>query len=415
MNLSRPYPGLPLLCTLVAILAPEIGAAQHTLSLRDAIDTALAQNALVAAGAQRVRAAEGGKTQAGLAPNPRFIFQHENIRLWGTPLYGYWQDTDTYAYVSQLIETANKRGLRVETASAGLDRAKAGQDVLKRQIAARVAFAYWASAGAERTRKLLQQQEQNIMQTVSYTEVRVREGAAAGADLMRMRLEQQRVSALLSTADADAARTRAMLFEAMGVPLRNNVTLSEDLEAIRVPVVPDTSQVLEQRPEVRELRRAAETAGANIKLQRAGATPDVEVLGGYKRTAGVDTLMGGVQFELPWRNRNQGNIASAEAEARGADDDLRAMTVQVETEVSAALADYKVKRALVTEAFPEMRRNAAESARIVTAAWKEGGADILRWLDAERVRIDVELQYARALVDFQQSALQLTIATGANP
>lgn len=407
--------GVGLLCAVAAIAAPGAGAAQDTLSLHQAIDTALAQNALVAAGVQRVHAAEGAKTQAGLAPNPRFIFQHENIRLWGSPLYGYWQDTDTYAYVSQVIETANKRGHRVETASAGLNGAKAEQDVLKFQISARVAAAYWAAAGADRMRRLLRQQEQNIMQTLSYTEVRVKEGAAAGVDLMRMRLEQQRVSALLSTAEADAVRTRAMLFEAMGIPARDDVTLSEDLESIRVPVVPDTAQVLEQRPEVRALRRAADTAKANVKLQRAVATPDVEVLGGYKRTAGVDTLIGGVQFNLPWRNRNQGNIASAEAEVRGAEENLRAMTVQVETEVSAAVADYNVKRALVTEAFPEMRRNAAESARIVTAAWKEGGADILRWLDAERVRIDVELQYARALVDFQQSALQLTIATGANP
>jgi hypothetical protein len=39
--------------------------------------------------------------------------------------------------------------------------------------------------------------------------------------------------------------------------------------------------------------------------------PDPEFLAGYKRTGGFDTVIVGVQINLPFRNRNQGSIAAA--------------------------------------------------------------------------------------------------------
>jgi cobalt-zinc-cadmium efflux system outer membrane protein len=393
----------------------NIAFAQSPLTLNDAITVALNTNATISAGEQRVKFAEALTVQAGLGPNPRLTFQHENIRAWERPGPVYLRDTDTFLYASQTIEVAGKRRLRVETSSAGVARAEAEQQIVRRQVALRVAGAFWAALGAERVQQLLVEEEGTLIQTVRYTEDRVREGAAAGTDLLRMRLEQQRVSALLAVASQDSARSRARLFQEMGLSVLPQTYLSGDLAEERIVTIPDLVTILERRPEIQAARRAILQAEANSKLQRANSRQDPDLLAGFKRTAGFDTLIVGVQINLPVRNRNQGLIQAADAEVRGAEALLRGVEAQVETEVKAGLTDYNLKRDLVIKTLPAMLRNARESSQLATLAWKEGGIDILRLLDTERVRIEVELQYARALTDYQQSANQLSFATGVNP
>ncbi len=393
----------------------HLAFAQERLPLKDAVEMAFSRNALLSAGEQRVRSAEGFKVQAGLAPNPRLSFQHENARAWQRPGPVYMQDTDTFLYASQTIEAGNKRRLRVETAAAAVRRVEAEQQMLRTHLASRVAGAYWAAVGAERIPDLLAEDERRLAELVRYTEARVKEGASAGTDLMRIRLEHQRVSILISNARQDAVRTRARLFQEIGVPVQPQTVLTEDLGTLKEISIPDIATILEQRWEIQIARRAVLQAEANIKLQHANARPDPDLVAGYKRTGGYDTLLFGVQINLSLRNRNQGLIQAAGADVNEARETLRAVTAQVQAEVDAALAEYKLKQDVVGKALPAMVENARESLRIVTLAWKEGGVDILRLMDAQRVHVEAELQYVRAQADYQQSALQLAIAVGVNP
>ena len=81
---------------LIAALAIPIWA-QSPLSLRDAVAEALAAHPSLAASAQRIAVTQGFQTQAALRPNPRFFFQHENIRPYAPPPIHYFEETDTFA------------------------------------------------------------------------------------------------------------------------------------------------------------------------------------------------------------------------------------------------------------------------------------------------------------------------------
>ena len=50
--------------------------------------------------------------------------------------------------------------------------------------------------------------------------------------------------------------------------------------------------------------------------------------------------------------------------------------------------------------------------KIADAAYREGGTDILRLLDAEHTRIETELAYIRTLTELQQSAVAVATAQG---
>ena len=135
---------------------------------------------------------------------------------------------------------------------------------------------------------------------------------------------------------------------------------------------------------------------------------------GYKRTAGYDTLLAGFQINLPIRNRNQGRIAGAVAEIRLAEQDARAVDkLQIAADVAAAWSEADAKRKLLTEVLAPMRDRAQEIAHIAQAAYREGGTDLLRLIDAERSRLEAVTTYYRALAEYQQAVTNLQIVTGA--
>ena len=375
----------------------------------------MAQNPVLAANRARVEAAAGRRVQAGLSPNPRFILQSENTRFTSQGGFTFFRDTDTFAYASQVLESGGKRQRRMEFASSGVRLAELDQEAGNRQIAARVGLAYWYAVGAARSFELLEESARNFERIVTYHRDRVREGAMAGADLLRVELEQDRLRTLASNAQREAESARLALFREMGLTQYPAVALSDSLTTLTSPVIPDLPQILEARPEIRSARQAVEQARSNVQLQQANAKPDPEVLFGYKKTAGYDTVVAGFQINLPIRNRNQGNIAAADADVRVAEASLHSLEVQVKSEVESARQDYDSRRQLLTMRFPEMLRRAEESQRIADAAYREGGTDVLRLLDSTRSRIETLILYNRTLAEYQQSVVTLQTAAGILP
>jgi outer membrane protein TolC len=162
-------------------------------------------------------------------------------------------------------------------------------------------------------------------------------------------------------------------------------------------------------------REAAEQARANLRLQEAYAKPDPDLHVGYERIGGFDTLYAAAQIPLPIRNRNQGQIEAATAELRAAQSSITAAAAGIRSEVESARRDYDSRQKLLNETLRPMLNRADEVYRIVDAAYRETGSDILRLLDAERTKIETEIMYARALSEFQQSAVSLETAQGNLP
>ncbi|MGQ9917806.1 MAG: TolC family protein, partial [Bryobacteraceae bacterium] len=190
--------------------------AQETLTLDAAVERALASHPLLAEGSQRVESARGQFRQAALTFNPKLILQAENYRNWGSRPIVPGRESDDFAYLQQTFETAGKRGKRVDLASRGLRAAELELEVLRRNVARDVSLAYWAALGTQKMHELLLESVRNFRKIVEYHEIRVREGAMAENDLLRVRLELGRIELAANNAALDAARARIELFRAMG-------------------------------------------------------------------------------------------------------------------------------------------------------------------------------------------------------
>lgn len=382
------------------------------LSLHDAV-----QRALVGPEAQmleaQVQQVQGGVRQAGLGPNPKLYLQSEDLRPWADS-FSYVDQTENYAYIGQTIEVAGKRGKRVALADARLLQSEADRSVRLRLLIGRVTLAYWTAAGQQRIAEFLRDDLAAVDDMVRYHRERVDAGAMKGVDLLRMQIERDRLAIALQQAERDAAQARLDLFKQMGAPV-SAVTLSDSLDELR-PVPPvDIATVLQQRPEVQAARAAVQSAEADLRLQRANAMPDPDLFGGYKRNLGDNTAYGGLQIPLPFRNRNQGEIERARASIGGTQASLALVEQQVRIEVEQTYASYNAQRNIVEKTLPDMRLHANQNLDIIREAYRIGGVDLLRFIDAERTKFDVEVTAVRALTQLQQITIQLQLAYGVQP
>jgi len=307
----------------------------------------------------------------------------------------------------------------MESAQAGTDLAVIQAEIESRQLTARVSSAYWTADAAAQVLKLYQQESATLDQMVAYRSARVRAGASASADLLRIQLEGDRVLAEGNLASADAARALIALYREIGTnEFPTEVTFLDPIESLEQLEIPKLDQVLRQRPEMLLADAQVRQAKAKLSLERANAIPDPDLMFGYKRWSGykqysgVDTMFFGFKVPISLFNRNQGRIASAEAELRSAQYSAQAQRLAIEAEFAASESDYLHSRSALEQIMPRMADRSRRNLDITREAYRVGGTDLIRYLDAERVQIETRVSYVRALSQYHQNAISLEYATG---
>jgi outer membrane protein, heavy metal efflux system len=319
----------------------------------------------------------------------------------------------------QKIELDGKRSRRVAFASENVSQMSLQTEVAMHQLLARVATAYWMAAGSAELDRLYRREVNTLDDMVNYNRGRVQKGATAEADLIRIQLESDRFQAQARMAAEQARRSLITLYREMGgTTFPESVVFTDRLDDLKKLRPPDLEAVLRDRPEMRAAREGVKQAEANLNLQRANAVPDPQLMGGYKRFSGTppftgqNTLFFGFQVPLPIFDRNQGRIAAAQARLMGAKDGVADQEIAIRAEVASALSDYESRREALLEVLPRMAHQATESNQIAAGAYRLGGADILRFLDAARMNIETQVLLVQTLIDYHVSVVNVELVTG---
>ena len=285
----------------------------------------------------------------------------------------------------------------------------------RQQLAGRVAAAYWRTVAQQRVVTLLRDDLHAVDAMVDYHRKRVDAGAMKGVDLLRMQIERDRLSLALQAAERDAELAQSILLTQIGERPSASLHLTDAIET--TPAIAPISEdvAVAARYDVLVAEDAVRSAEAEVKLQQAYAVPDLDLLAGYKRNSGDDTAYAALQIPLPLRNRNQGEIERTKAALTAAQATLSATRTRATIEIEAAQKYYEQERNIIQQTLPSMQARARENLSITGEAYRIGGIDLLRYIDAERTSFDVEVTALRNLAEFQQAALQLQLAYGIQP
>ncbi len=383
---------------------------QTPLSSNDAVKFALSHRPELLAANARVSASERLRNQAGLIPNPRFVFRKEDLRP-ETSAFG--ANSQTYWEGEQMLETSGKRGGRIAVANQSIEQRRLESELDRRQIALSVREYYWRAKAMQALARLYGEDAKYFQQIIDYHQARFNEGRIAEVDLLRIRLQGQQIAAAAANARLDSEKALLSLAQAMNAAPDPDWVLSDDLETLEEPKpLPVGSSALSLRTEDRLAQTWIAQAEARTKLERANGRPDLLFTGGYKRDVQLDAPLAGVQFDIPLFNRNQGAVAAAKAEEDAARDTYQATRNRLGAELTLARREYELRREQYLAIFKPLREQAIEISNISRAAYQAGGLDLVRLLDAERARVDAQLSYVRALEGFHLSVASLNYAEG---
>jgi outer membrane protein, heavy metal efflux system len=304
----------------------------------------------------------------------------------------------------------------------GIDaaRADAGAMALEREIARLTArwnaTTAWVDLWAAQERaQLLGLASEDTRRLLEIARTRFEAGSAPRLDVVRATADRARAQAEAAAAQVliDAAAARIVpwmagdvreLPRASGAPAPR-----EDL-----PPLPELIGRTGQHPLLRRDHAQISAAGAHIALEQRLRTPvptaEVVVNQQDRTNEGKTDVIGGLSFELPLLSLRGGPIARARAQWAAAETALALDERQLIADLSeayyttrSAAGRLRALRGGVLSAMEEARRMTEES-------YRQGRADILRLLEAQRAVIDARLAaldamtaWCRALADLERS------------
>jgi cobalt-zinc-cadmium efflux system outer membrane protein len=309
------------------------------LSSNEAVSYALSHRPELRAANARVNGSERLRAQAGLIPNPRFVFRKEDLRP-ETSAFG--ENSQTYWEGEQLLEISGKRGGRIAVANQSIEQRRLEVDLDRRQIALSVRENYWKAKAIQALAVLYDQDAKYFQQVIDYHEARFKEGKIAEVDLLRVRLQGQQIRAAAANARLDSERAILMLVQEMNAAPNPAWVLSDDLETLEEPrAIPIGSDASALRTEAQIAQQSIAQAKARTQLERATGRPDLLFIGGYKRDVQLDAALAGVQFDLPLFNPNQGAVAALRAEEDAARETYQTTRNRVVAELALAQREYQ--------------------------------------------------------------------------
>ena len=320
-------------------------------------------------------------------------------------------------HVDWPIETAGKRGHRVERAEAAAASAREAVESEASRLRQRLRAALVDLAATRARRASLATEVETNGRLVELLEERVDAGAASGGDLAPIRFSLLQATTELAAVEAATAETSARLAEALGVPAAACEDLAlEPPEVEGSPLLSITRDealrvALLGRPDVRAGLADYAAAEAALRLELARQVPDLHVGTGYSFDQGQNKWALGLSVVLPLVDRNEGPIAEAEAARQEAAAKFVATQAQAIAEVEQALA-RRTGALAQRERLGLLAADRRENLHRLRSALELGAADRaseltarLEEVRAERALLDAETNLAQALGELE-AALQ---------
>jgi cobalt-zinc-cadmium efflux system outer membrane protein len=409
--------------------APQFIDERAGVGLDAAIARALDREPSLRAVRADIAVARGMRQQAGLRPNPTLTFERRDEPA-GT-------DSLTSIGVQWPLDLF-RRSARVQTAERGLQATHWAVTDRERLLAADVRTQYGVTAAAVREVVVAGEVVTATQQQLDIVRARVDAGGTPPLerDLLDVELRRFEAARLFAAGRAEAAL--AQLKQLLGMFPEEPLLLRETLETLvagsRAGAAPAMSASIATRPDVREAEVRVTLADARIDQARREGRIDVSLYGTYMRMdtgfpqqgfgptgalervrAQFNYVAGGAMVMVPLFNRNQGQVAAAQAERSGAEARREAAELAVRAEVAAAQArDAQAQRA-VGLYTGGVRTLARQNLDVVRQTFDMGRVTIFDVLTEQRRYLEIEQAYTTALREAWDARAALKRALGETP
>jgi outer membrane protein, heavy metal efflux system len=388
------------------------------LTLDQAIELALQHNHNLKAAQTTILQNQAQETTANLRPNPVFSLGEQYFPFFSPSEFSsdYFDNNAEFDVgLSYLFERGKKRQHRLQAAqdATAVTRSQVADN--ERTLTFNVASQFFTVQLAESTLDLALQDQNSFQRTVDISDARYKAGDISEADYLKIELQLLQFQS--DVAQAQLAKVQALvgLRQILGyqtVPEDFDVTSDFDYQPVTMKLEDLQAKALQSRPDFRAAVQGVAAAKSQYELARANGKRDVTGSFTYVHTAGINTADLSASWELPFFDRNQGEIARTNYVINQAQELELAASDQVMSDVLDAYETVRQNDKVIT-LYRSGYLDAAQKSRDITEySYKRGAASLLDFLDAERSFRAAQLAYRQTLAAYLTAVEQLREAVG---
>lgn len=400
------------------LVGQAAGQATTLISLDRAIELALAHNHSIKATRTMILQNQAQEITANFRPNPTLGADSQFVPFFSPQDFSGDNLNETQQFdigVGYLFERGHKRQRRLQAARDQTAVTRAQVTDAERTLAFNVGQQFVSVLLAESTLEFALQDLKSFQQTVDIGEAQLKAGAISEGDYLKIKLQLLQFQTDVSAARLARVQALVGLREFLGydaVPADFDVVGDLAYEPLHAKVEDLQMKALRERPDFRAAELGITAAQSQILLAKANAKVDVNGTYDFTHVSGENTASIFVNFELPFFNRNQGEIARTGYALTQAQEQEQSASDTVLSDVSNAYEAVTSNDEVVQLYASGYLKQAQDSRDISEYAYRRGAASLLDFLDAERSYRSVQLAYRQALASYMTALEQLKEAVG---
>ena len=391
----------------------EVIPAGPAVRLEDLERMAAERNPTLAQSDLAVRAAEGRRQQAGAFPNPVIGYFGEELSFRAAG-----QTSEHGVFIEQTIPLGGKLGKAKRVFASERDQAAILAEAQRTRVLNSVRVLYYDALGAQRLVELRDDLSQLAREAVEITKELYNVGQADRPDQLEIEIESERAEIDFLRARTDWEQSWRALSAMVGDTTLRPARLADNPEDVMATLDEEQllATLLRDSPEIKGAQAGVERARAALSFARSQRIPDLFVRGGIAynneilesdgRKIGKEGVVE-VGVSVPIFNRNKGGIAAAEAELGIAEREQQRLQLSLRARFASGFREYRNAQQMVERYRARVVPKARQAYEMYLGNFRQMAASYPQVLIAQRTLFQVEVEYARALVELRRSAVGL--------
>jgi len=373
---------------------------------------ALEGNPTLAQAAAEIKAAEGKKLQAGIYPNP-MIGATGDENTPGPIIRG----GEFGFFVEQRLVTAGKLGKSRNVVEQERLQAETSAQAQKHRVLNSVRTLYYEALGAERRVQVQTQLAELSRRAVQISRELLNVGAADQPDLLESEIEAERAEVNLALAKTAQTRVWRELAAVVANASLQPAPLEGNLEEVpRLELEPAINKLFSESPEIRNSEVTVAREEAALHRAKVEKIPDIVARGGLRknrellevggRPVGLEGFFD-VGVEIPFFNRNQGNVAAARANLDRAEREVQRLRLSLRMRIARVYKEYQDALITAERYRTQMIPRAQQAYDLYLNSFRQMAAAYPQVLIAQRNLFQLQQDYITALVNTWRSAVEI--------
>lgn len=406
--------------------------AQDTLKLGrlDCERIFLEQNLSLLAEKLEVPKAEAQVLQAKLWPNPTFTF--DQVNFWATrgqtggemtaaPLFGKWGKNQQFAAeVEQLILTAGKRKKLMAVEQVSVEKSKEYFEELLRNLKLELRSQLTELQFLQYNKSIYQEQIKSIQKLTSVYQKQVQEGNIPRGEYVRLKALELGFSKNINDLNQDINDVQKELKVLMRLPANSFVVLNEEGFERNVAALESTpltfliSNAQDARPDLKLAALEESYFNRLYTYEKAQKVPNLNFKSSYDRNGStmLNFVGFGVSMDLPFFNKNQGNIRQAQIGVKQAKILFEQKEQTIENEIVLAYQNLKTSTLFLKSIEEGYGQTLDELLQAYTKNFSNRNISMLEYIDYVDAYLENKKIILEATKNVNEKAEELNYTVG---